>query len=75
MNENCSINDTKSDYTSTLYSVSLMLFGNVEFTVPAVTKVPVFEFVVWQMVFMKANTRKITGGLFLYPLSRYILYI
>lgn len=52
-----------------------MLFGNVEFTVPAVTKVPGFEFVAWQMVSMKANTLKITGVLLLYPLTRYIFCI
>jgi len=60
MYENCSINDIQTDYISALCSVTLVLFGNVEFSMSAVTKrLSGFEFRVWQIVSMKVNTLKI----------------
>lgn len=64
MHESCSINEIKSDYVIALYSVT-SVFGNVEFTVSN-KLIVAFEFRVWDIVLLKANTLKIAGWFFFF---------
>lgn len=56
MHQSCSINDIKSDFISTFYSVALV-FGNVDFTVSNKI-ILTLEFRVEDIVLLKASTLK-----------------